>query len=240
MRDGDRGSISAIRCPTDVRARTDARFNEAFEAELQPIDGIEEALDAIPARTCVASSSEPDRLRYKLGLTGLYERFAGRIFSATEVRNGKPAPDLFLHAARRWASTRPACAVVEDSQYGVQAARAAGMDGVRLRRQRDPGADARGPGHDGVRRHARPAAAAAKPVASAPMAEPSFRFVCVPDALAGAPSGWARGDAPGRRDRAAGRRRRPGGGQRRRPRPRAGQRPGGARRGLRRSARSRR
>ena len=101
--------------------------DEAFARELRPIDGIEEALDGIGAATCVASSSEPDELAYKLKLTGLYERFAGRIFSANEVENGKPAPDLFLHAARQMGASPAGCAVVEDSQYGVQAARAAGM-----------------------------------------------------------------------------------------------------------------
>jgi beta-phosphoglucomutase-like phosphatase (HAD superfamily) len=75
----------------------------------------------------VASSSEPDRLDYKLKRTGLYDRFAGRIFSASEVEHGKPAPDLFLHAARQMGVCPAECAVVEDSQYGVQAARAAGM-----------------------------------------------------------------------------------------------------------------
>jgi HAD superfamily hydrolase (TIGR01509 family) len=113
--------------PEDFEARSRAMFDEVYARELEPIDGIEEALDQITARTCVASSSEPDRLDHKLRLTGLYERFAGRIFSADEVPNGKPAPDLFLHAARQIGVRPAACAVVEDSQYGVQAARAAGM-----------------------------------------------------------------------------------------------------------------
>jgi beta-phosphoglucomutase-like phosphatase (HAD superfamily) len=76
----------------------------------------------------VASSSGHENLRYKLELTGLYERFAGHIFSASEVANGKPAPDLFLHAAERMGTDPVDCVVVEDSRYGVQAARAAGMD----------------------------------------------------------------------------------------------------------------
>jgi len=62
-----------------------------------------------------------------LDLTGLWDRFEGRIFSATEVAHGKPAPDLFLHAAERMGVDPAACAVVEDSRYGVEAARAAGM-----------------------------------------------------------------------------------------------------------------
>jgi len=113
--------------PEDWLARSRSRYTEAFARELRPIDGIEDALDDISAATCVASSSEPDELAYKLKLTGLYERFAGRIFSAVEVASGKPAPDLFLHAAAQMGVSPGACAVVEDSQYGVQAARAAGM-----------------------------------------------------------------------------------------------------------------
>lgn len=66
-------------------------------------------------------------MRFTLGLTGLWERFDGRIFSGDEVENGKPAPDLFLHAARRMNVAARACVVVEDSRFGVEAARAAGM-----------------------------------------------------------------------------------------------------------------
>jgi beta-phosphoglucomutase-like phosphatase (HAD superfamily) len=75
----------------------------------------------------VASSSSHARLRFTLGLTGLYERFAGRIFSVEDVSRGKPAPDLFLHAAAQMGAAPTRCVVVEDSRYGVQAARAAGM-----------------------------------------------------------------------------------------------------------------
>lgn len=102
-------------------------YREALAAELEPVDGIVEALDAIAIPNCVASSSTHERLRLTLGLTGLLERFAGRIFSASEVANGKPAPDLFLHAAATLGADPARCAVVEDSHYGVEAARAAGM-----------------------------------------------------------------------------------------------------------------
>jgi HAD superfamily hydrolase (TIGR01509 family) len=103
-------------------------YADAFDRELTAVDGIHEALSGISQPVCVASSSEPRSLRHKLELVGLYERFAGRIFSATEVRRGKPAPDLFLHAAAKMNTPPEACLVIEDSQYGVQAARAAGMD----------------------------------------------------------------------------------------------------------------
>ena len=102
-------------------------YRAAFEAELEPVPGILEALDGIAATTCVASSGSHERIRYTLGLTGLYSRFVGRIFSASEVARGKPAPDLFLHAANRMGVHPAGCAVIEDSRYGVEAARAAGM-----------------------------------------------------------------------------------------------------------------
>jgi beta-phosphoglucomutase-like phosphatase (HAD superfamily) len=66
-------------------------------------------------------------MRFTLGLTGLYERFAGRIFSGDEVPRGKPAPDLFHRAAREMGIADHRCVVVEDSPAGVTAAKAAGM-----------------------------------------------------------------------------------------------------------------
>ena len=115
------------RLPDDWQDRLDRRYRAAFDAELTPVDGIVEALDRIATPTCVASSGSHEMLRHTLGLTGLYQRFEGRIFSASEVAEGKPAPDLFLHAAARLGAEPAACAVVEDSRYGVEAARAAGM-----------------------------------------------------------------------------------------------------------------
>ncbi|MGW0230335.1 HAD family hydrolase [Actinopolymorpha singaporensis] len=113
--------------PEDVHARFVARYREVLAAELRPVEGIVEALDRIAGLTCVASSGSHEKMRFTLGLTGLYERFEGRIFSATEVAHGKPAPDLFLHAARSLGVDPADCAVIEDSEYGVLAARAAGM-----------------------------------------------------------------------------------------------------------------
>lgn len=102
-------------------------YREAFDADLTEVDGVTEALDALTLPSCVASSTSHSGLRHTLGLTGLYERFEGRIFSASEVEHGKPAPDLFLHAARSLGVEPARCVVVEDSRYGVAAARAAGM-----------------------------------------------------------------------------------------------------------------
>jgi HAD superfamily hydrolase (TIGR01509 family) len=113
--------------PDDWEAEFEHLYRDAFAAELRPVEGIVEALDRISLPTCVASSGTHDKMRFTLGLTGLYERFAGRIFSATEVARGKPAPDLFLHAAKQMGVAPNACAVIEDSGHGAAAARAAGM-----------------------------------------------------------------------------------------------------------------
>ncbi|MCX6497721.1 MAG: HAD family hydrolase [Arthrobacter sp.] len=102
-------------------------YHEAFERDLTAVDGVEEALEGLRLPHCVASSGSHAKMQRTLGKTGLLHRFAGRIFSATEVANGKPAPDLFLHAAGTLGTVPGRCAVVEDSAYGVQAARAAGM-----------------------------------------------------------------------------------------------------------------
>ena len=115
------------RLPDDWKDQFHRRYREAFAAELVPVDGIVEALDQLTVPTCVASGGSHGKLRFTLGHTGLYQRFEGRIFSGYEVANGKPAPDLFLHAAARMGAEPSRCAVVEDSRYGVQAARAAGM-----------------------------------------------------------------------------------------------------------------
>jgi HAD superfamily hydrolase (TIGR01509 family) len=116
-----------VRLPPDWKDQFQRRYLDAFVADLVPVDGVVEALDQITVSTCVASSGSHDKLRFTLGHTGLYERFDGRIFSGYEVANGKPAPDLFLHAAARMGADPARCAVVEDTLYGVMAARAAGM-----------------------------------------------------------------------------------------------------------------
>ena len=100
---------------------------ERFRHELRPIDGIAETLDVLAAPRCVASSSQLERIRLSLGVTGLLERLEPHIFSASMVKRGKPAPDLFLHAAREMGVAPARCLVIEDSPAGIMAARAAGM-----------------------------------------------------------------------------------------------------------------
>lgn len=102
-------------------------YTDAYDRDLTAVQGIEEALDAIDTPICVASSGSHAKIRANLGRTGLLDRFAGAIFSAEDVREGKPAPDLFLHAAARMGAVPSRCVVIEDSRFGVAAARAAGM-----------------------------------------------------------------------------------------------------------------
>ncbi|AKV85376.1 haloacid dehalogenase [Microbacterium sp. CGR1] len=112
--------------PDDWEATYQPWYVAAF-AELIAVDGVERALDEIVTATCVASSGTHAKIRRTLGMTGLLPRFEGRIFSVDDVVVGKPAPDLFLHAADRLGLHPEHCAVVEDSRFGVRAARAAGM-----------------------------------------------------------------------------------------------------------------
>jgi FGGY-family pentulose kinase/HAD superfamily hydrolase (TIGR01509 family) len=98
-----------------------------YRRELKPVPWIEDVLDRIDVPRCVASSSGLERIRFSLDVTGLLPRFGDRIFSASMVEHGKPAPDLFLHAAREMGVAPQNCLVIEDSPAGVRAAKAAGM-----------------------------------------------------------------------------------------------------------------
>ena len=114
-----------------VPADFDARYNElleaAFRLELQPIAGVHHLLSRLEQPYCVASNSSHPRLVHTFASTGLTRAVAGRVFSADDVARGKPAPDLFLHAAAAMGGVPPdRCLVIEDSVTGVAAARAAG------------------------------------------------------------------------------------------------------------------
>ncbi len=116
-----------IKLPEDFAERAAQRTLEAFDRKLRPIPGIAELLANLPTRKCVASSSEPPRIRHSLTLAGILHHFDPNIFSATQVKRGKPAPDLFLLAAESMGVPPERCLVIEDSVAGVTAARAAGM-----------------------------------------------------------------------------------------------------------------
>lgn len=108
----------------DLQQQTFEAFRTMGLAEVR---GIAPLLDELEVPYCVASSGEREKMRTTLGLTGLLPRFEGRMFSAQQVRHGKPAPDLFLFAADSCRVAPERCAVVEDSVPGVQAGVAARM-----------------------------------------------------------------------------------------------------------------
>jgi HAD superfamily hydrolase (TIGR01509 family) len=114
--------------PDALKARAVARSRELFDRELRPVDGVAEALVELSGPRCVASSSGPEAIDYKLRRADLLRRFEpATLFSSHMVRRGKPAPDLFLHAAERMGAVPGRCLVIEDSVPGVTAAKAAGM-----------------------------------------------------------------------------------------------------------------
>ena len=112
--------------PENVGAAMNEQLFARFRTDLRAMAGVAEALDALPHSRCLASSSQPARIALALETTRLAGYFDRR-FSAVEVKRGKPAPDLFLHAAREMEFAPSRCIVIEDSVAGAQAAHAAKM-----------------------------------------------------------------------------------------------------------------
>ncbi|WP_134494395.1 HAD family hydrolase [Microvirga pakistanensis] len=112
--------------PGDFADQINHALFARFETDLKPIAGVRDAILSLPFPRCVASSSVPERIALSLRVTGLADLFEN-VFSATQVARGKPAPDLFLFAARQMGARPEECLVIEDSPAGVQGAIAAGM-----------------------------------------------------------------------------------------------------------------
>ncbi|MFD8983681.1 HAD family hydrolase [Streptomyces sp. NPDC059564] len=123
---------SGQRLPEEFDHTLQERVTAAFARELKPVPGVTEVLAELSAQGvpyCLASSGTHERIRVGHRSAGLDEWFEEEwIFSAEDVGRGKPAPDLFLHAADMMGVAPARCVVVEDSRLGVEAARAAGMD----------------------------------------------------------------------------------------------------------------
>ncbi|UGY12045.1 HAD family hydrolase [Bradyrhizobium septentrionale] len=103
------------------------QVRETFRSQLTPIAGVAAVLTELRLPSCVASSSDLARVRFSLELTGLAASFGPRLYTSQMVKHGKPAPDLFLHAAGAMGAEPRHTLVIEDSVSGVTAAKAAGM-----------------------------------------------------------------------------------------------------------------
>ncbi len=115
------------RLPDDFEAQMKQAALERYASELGAIAHIGDAIAAIPLPKCVASSGTPEKIKHGLTCAGLYDMLAPHIFSAIQVRRGKPAPDLFLFAAEQMRASPARCVVIEDSVPGITGARAADM-----------------------------------------------------------------------------------------------------------------
>jgi len=114
--------LSGKEIPDDWLPRLIKRVSEAWKAELNPVNGVRELLENLNIPLCVASNGEPIHVNQSLEMTGLRDFFDGNIFCASDVGVPKPAPDLFLYAAKRMGFKPEQCVVIEDSIPGVTAA----------------------------------------------------------------------------------------------------------------------
>ena len=117
----------ATKLPESFESDYRRELLKAFEERLRPTPGVESVLSNLGVESCVATSSSPPRTQRALELAGLSKFFGRRVFTASEVERGKPAPDLFLHAAKSMKAAPANCLVVEDTLVGLEAASAAGM-----------------------------------------------------------------------------------------------------------------
>jgi HAD superfamily hydrolase (TIGR01509 family) len=113
--------------PDDFETQVKQATLQSYADDLRPVPYVREAVAAIDLPTCVASSGTPEKIRHGLTCAGLYDLLAPNIFSASQVKRGKPAPDLFLFAAAQMGISPERCLVVEDSIPGITGAVAAGM-----------------------------------------------------------------------------------------------------------------
>ncbi len=107
---------------SDFESRYRAKLMDAFTQDLRPMPGIRDLLEQLSLPYCVATSSSPTRVEHSLKLTGLEHFFDNHVFTASQVKNGKPAPDLFLFAAAQMGVSPSDCLIIEDSETGLAAA----------------------------------------------------------------------------------------------------------------------
>jgi HAD superfamily hydrolase (TIGR01509 family) len=121
------GEMRGEPLPEGFAQMWDDALHEALDVEARPVEGIPELLRSLPVPYCVASNGEPTHMQRGLTAAGLMPLVKGRLFSAAEVAHPKPAPDVYLHAARAMGAAAERCVVVEDTPTGARAGLAAGM-----------------------------------------------------------------------------------------------------------------
>jgi HAD superfamily hydrolase (TIGR01509 family) len=120
-------AILGRRLPDHLGQKYGALLLQRLRRDLKPVNGAKEAITQLACLRCVASSSSLERIHLSLEVTGLASLFGSNVFSVGQVAHGKPAPDLYLFAARTLAVSPENCIVIEDSAVGVKAGRSAGM-----------------------------------------------------------------------------------------------------------------
>jgi HAD superfamily hydrolase (TIGR01509 family) len=121
----------SVKLTSEFRERYRAELINVFAVELQQTNDLEWMLSQLKIDSCVATSGSPEKVKHSLHYTKLEDYFAGKVFTSSEVKHGKPAPDLFLHAANSMGVAAKNCLVIEDSHAGVCAAQAANMNVIR-------------------------------------------------------------------------------------------------------------
>lgn len=119
--------LHQFKLPEDFITRFNQQSMAVLESELQPISGVEKVIRNLQMPFCVASNSRTEKVRAMLKITGLFDYFNGKIFTASQVKHPKPAPDIYLYAARAFNIAPSDCLVIEDTSVGVTAAKVAGM-----------------------------------------------------------------------------------------------------------------
>ena len=114
--------------PDEINAEVVRRMLAAYEDDLPLIDGAQDAVRRLARDFTLAVASSSNRPLIDAVLrTAELERFFAATVSSEEVAHGKPAPDVYLEAARRLGLPPGGCAAVEDSHGGIRSAKAAGM-----------------------------------------------------------------------------------------------------------------
>jgi HAD superfamily hydrolase (TIGR01509 family) len=115
--------------PENFFQRTREEIDRRLARDLKAVPGVETMLDRLEGqKRCVCSNSSMERLKLSLDKTRLWNRFAPRVYSATEVGNfePKPAPNVYLYTMAEFGADPRETVVLEDSAFGVMAAKAAG------------------------------------------------------------------------------------------------------------------